>query len=200
MASFAATPTDSALAEACAMDLRDAFADYNARFRAITQRARRRFERREWTAARLDAIERIELYDVCVAETSRRLESELGERVGDRMLWSKVRDRYAALVAPLLDQELNKTFFNTLTRRFFKTRGVDASSEFVALDIEPTDRLTHPVGRLNYSATRSPEELFQRVLAGFRFEVPYADLAASARQIAAAVDSQLHRWIGRAHV
>lgn len=200
MASFAATPTDSALAEACAMDLRDAFADYNARFRAITQRARRRFERREWTAARLDAIERIELYDVCVAETSRRLESELGERVGDRALWSKVRDRYAALIAPLLDQELNKTFFNTLTRRFFKTRGVDASSEFVALDIEPTDRLTHPVGRLNYSATRSPEELFQRVLAGFRFEVPYADLAASARQIATAVDSQLHRWEGEPKV
>ena len=92
--------SDAELANACATDLRDAFADYNTRFRAITQRAKRRFERREWTAARLDAIERIELYDVCVAETSRRLESELGPRVGDRGLWSKVRDRYAELIAP----------------------------------------------------------------------------------------------------
>ncbi len=188
--------SEAELANACATDLRDAFADYNARFRSITQRAKRRFERREWTAARLDAIERIELYDVCVAETSRRLESELGPRVGDRGLWSKVRDRYAALIAPLLDQELNKTFFNTLTRRFFKTRGVDEASEFVALDIEPTDRLTHPVARLNYSATRSPEELFQRVLAGFRFEVPYADIALSARRISASVAEQLSRWEG----
>ncbi len=187
--------SDSQLADACATDLRDAFAEYNQRFRAITQRAKRRFERSEWTAARLDAIERIELYDVCVAETSRRLDSELGERVGDRVLWSKVRDRYAALIAPLLDQELNKTFFNTLTRRFFKTRGVDAASEFVALDIEPTDRLTHPVARLNYSATRSPAELFQRVLAGFRFEVPYADIALSARRIADSVAHQLN-WEG----
>ncbi|GMU42602.1 MAG: bifunctional isocitrate dehydrogenase kinase/phosphatase [Xanthomonadales bacterium] len=192
--------SDAAIAQACASDLRDAFADYNARFRAITQRAKRRFERREWTAARLDAIERIELYDVCVAETSRRLEAELGERVGDRGLWSQVRDRYAALIAPLLDQELNKTFFNTLTRRFFKTRGVDPASEFVALDIEPTDRLTHPVPRLNYTATRSPEELFQRVLAGFRFEVPYADIVLSAQRIAAAVDAQLPRWEGEPKV
>ncbi len=188
--------SDAELANACATDLRDAFADYNARFRAITQRAKRRFERREWTAARLDAIERIELYDVCVAETSRRLESELGARVGDRKLWSRVRDRYAELIAPLLDQELNKTFFNTLTRRFFKTRGVDPASEFVALDIEPTDRLTHPVPRLNYSATRSPEELFQRVLAGFRFEVPYADIELSAQRISASVAEQLSRWEG----
>ena len=52
------TQSDSELADACATDLRDAFADYNARFRGITQRAKRRFERREWTAARLDAIER----------------------------------------------------------------------------------------------------------------------------------------------
>ena len=188
--------SDAELANACATDLRDAFADYNTRFRTITQRAKRRFERREWTAARLDAIERIELYDVCVAETSRRLDSELGARVGDRVLWSKVRDRYAELIAPLLDQELNKTFFNTLTRRFFKTRGVDAASEFVAIDIEPTDRLTHPVARLNYSATRSPEELFQRMLAGFRFEVPYADIALSARRISASVAEQLSRWTG----
>ena len=187
---------DAELAESCATDLRDGFADYNARFRAITQRAKRRFERREWTAARLDAIERIELYDVCVAETSRRLESELGDSVGDRALWSAVRDRYAELTAPLLDQELNKTFFNTLTRRFFKTRGVDPAIEFVALDIEPTDRLTHPVARLNYSATRSPEELLQRVLEGFRFEVAFADIKTSAARIANSIAQQLPRWDG----
>lgn len=190
------SPLDAELADSCATDLRDGFADYNSRFRRITQRAKRRFERREWTAARLDAIERIELYDVCVTETSRRLESELGERVGDRELWSRVRDRYAELISHLLDQELYKTFFNTLTRRFFKTRGVDPSSEFVALNIEPTDRLTHPVPRLNYSATRSPGELFQRVLEGFRFEVPFADIGRSAERIAASVSAQLLRWDG----
>ncbi len=173
-----------------------AFADYNARFREITQRAKRRFERQEWTAARLDAIERIELYDVCVAETSRRIEAELESEIANRTLWAQVKARYAELIAPLLDQELNKTFFNTLTRRFFKTRGLDAAIEFVALEIEPTDSLTHPVPRYSFSATRSPAELFRRVLDGYKFAVPYADVDRCAASIAASVAQQLDAWEG----
>ena len=38
---------DDSLARSCAADLRDRFADYNARFRAITQRAKWRFEQRD---------------------------------------------------------------------------------------------------------------------------------------------------------
>ena len=60
--------SDLALADACATDLRDAFSDYNTRFRAITQRAKRRFERREWTAARLDAIAGVPLDPACGGE------------------------------------------------------------------------------------------------------------------------------------
>ena len=48
--------------------IRDAFADYHARFAEVSHRARRRFETRDWAAARTDAVERIELYDQCIAE------------------------------------------------------------------------------------------------------------------------------------
>src|SRR6478752_8842293 len=102
---------------ACAAAIADAFADYNARFGAITRRARLRFESRDWSGAREDAVERIELYDRCVAEISLALEARLGGDAQDRLLWSAVRDHYAARIAPLLDRELYKTFFNTLTRR-----------------------------------------------------------------------------------
>jgi isocitrate dehydrogenase kinase/phosphatase len=125
------------LARGCAADLRDRFADYNARFRAVTQRARLRFETRDWAGARADAVERIELYDRCVTETTTHLQLKLGPRADDKALWAAIRIEYAQLIDPLLDRELYKTFFNTLTRRFFGTRGVDASIEFVALDIEP---------------------------------------------------------------
>ena len=56
----------------------DGFADYNRRFRAITARAQARFERREWIAQQRDLVERIELYDISVAETSQRLIETLG--------------------------------------------------------------------------------------------------------------------------
>ena len=142
---FAHVPEDSTRAEGCALAIRDAFADYNRRFGEITRRARGHFEGRDWSAARADAVARIELYDRCVREISVALEGHLGEQSQDRALWAAVRNRYAALIAPQLDQELYKTFFNTLTRRFFKTQGVAADIEFVALDIEPTARITHPV-------------------------------------------------------
>ena len=46
----------------CAQTLVDAFADYNTEFRAITRRARQRFEERDWRGSQKDAVERIELY------------------------------------------------------------------------------------------------------------------------------------------
>lgn len=191
---------DRELAREAARTLRQAFAHYNARFRDITQRAKRRFERREWTAARLDAIERIELYDRSVAETSKTLADLLGAQAEQRSLWAEIKRCYAEETQALVDQELNKTFFNTLARRFHRIRGVDAAIEFIALDIEPTDRITHPVPRLSYNATASPAELYQRVLEGYRFEVPYADVALSAERIARLVAQQLGHWDGEPRV
>jgi isocitrate dehydrogenase kinase/phosphatase len=184
----------AALVDTCATAIRDAFADYDARFDAVTRKARGHFERRDWAAARRDAVARIELYDTCVAEISAALEAKLGPRAHDRALWSAIRDRYAALIAPLLDQELNKTFYNTLTRRFFRTRGVAGDIEFVALDIEPTDRITHPVARHAYVVSTGLADLFARVLADYRFDVPYADAAGDAAAIARTLAARLADW------
>ena len=182
------------LAFACATSIRDAFTDYDARFDDITRRARTRFEVRDWSAAREDAVERIELYDRCVSETTQALERDLGAGAADRPLWSAIRDHYARLITDLLDQELYKTFFNTLTRRFFKTRGVAADIEFVALDIEPTDRITHPVARHSYAVTEGVADLFRRVLADYPFAIPYIDAASDAARIEAALERRLDDW------
>ena len=182
------------LAADCAATIRDAFTDYDARFDAITRRAKDRFERRDWIDAREDAVERIELYDRCVAEISTTLTLRLGERAEDRALWSAIKRHYAELIAELLDQELYKTFFNTLTRRFFKTRGVAADIEFVALDIEPTDRITHPVARHSYAVSGDLAASFRRVLADYPFAVPHADLAGDAERIARSLGERLDEW------
>ena len=180
--------------DVCAAAIRDAFADYDHRFDEITRRARARFEQRDWAGARQDAVARIELYDHSVAEISTMLEQRLGARADDRALWSEIRDRYGELIAPLLDQELNKTFFNTLTRRFFRTRGVAEDIEFVALDIEPTDRITHPVARHNYVVADGVEHVFRRVLADTPFAVPYAEPDRDAGRIAAILRERFDDW------
>jgi isocitrate dehydrogenase kinase/phosphatase len=179
------------LAERGAAGIRRGFADYHARFREITQRAPQRFAARDWAGMRADLVERIELYDVCVAEMHAWLEAELGLRSIEHALWRAIRDAYAAGIAPLLDQELYKTYYNTLTRRFFRTRGVDPAIEFVALDIEPTDRIRHPVERHSYAVHGDLAGVFRRVLEGYALPVRYAHLDTCAARIAAAVEAQL---------
>ncbi|MBD8526346.1 bifunctional isocitrate dehydrogenase kinase/phosphatase [Pseudomarimonas arenosa] len=182
------------LALRAAETIRDGFSDYNRLFSEITQRAKRRFEERDWGAARQDAVDRIESYDLCVGRSTDAVSELLGKAALDHALWSQIRDFYAELIAPLIDQELNKTFFNTLSRRFFKTRGVDPAIEFVALDIEPTDRIAHPVARHAYAVSADLSQLFERVLQDFPFALAYQDIPRCADLIARALQDQLADW------
>ena len=182
------------LASGIAERIRDGFFDYHARFAAITRRAKGRFESRDWAEMRTDLVERIELYDVCVHRMQAWLTQVLAERAQDRVLWNRIRDAYADEVAQLLDRELYKTFFNTLTRRFFQTRGVDAAIEFVALDIEPTDQITHPVARHSHAIHGELAAVFERVLAAYEFHVPYAHPRECAEAMAAVVHKRFAAW------
>ncbi|HAI45149.1 MAG TPA: bifunctional isocitrate dehydrogenase kinase/phosphatase, partial [Stenotrophomonas sp.] len=94
------------LAPRIAVAIRDGFEDYHARFAAITARARLRFEQRDWTAARQDAVERIALYDLCIAERMDALRRMAGDAIGVRALWLQVHAHYSALLQGLIDAEL----------------------------------------------------------------------------------------------
>src|SRR5690606_23637015 len=181
--------------EAVSKVVRDAFDDYHARFAAISRRAKKRFEQRDWTGARADAAERLDLYDLCIDECRRRLVALMGLHAHDRALWRQVRDAFAASIDGAIDTELYKTFFNTLARRFFRTRGLDADIEFVALDIEPTDAITRPVARHSYAVSPTrPVDAFVRMLGDYRFDVPYAHLARCAAAIAVRLQDDLAHW------
>ncbi len=170
----------------------DAFDDYNARFSDVTRRARRRFEARDRVGMHSDAVERIGLYDQAIHETFSRLEQLLDERLFSYRLWTHIRSVYGKEIESLLDAELYKTFFNTLTRRLFKTEGVDPAIEFVALDIEPTDRITHPVRRLHYSFLGDRVDAFRRLLQSLPFTANFADLQADARALSTRIQEDLH--------
>jgi len=174
----------STLIERVAALMIDAFDDYNARFSDITRRARRRFLNRDWENHQRDARARIRLYDECIAETIGRLEHRLGERLLSRGLWLDIHVRYAEQVAERLDAELYKTFFNTLMRRLFKTRGVDPGMEFVALDIEPTERITHPVARDIHSCAENADAALARMLSGPRLHYAEELLDDDAKRLA----------------
>lgn len=185
----------SAPAERLATVIRQGFEDYHARFAQITRRARVRFEQRDWAGARADAVERIELYDECIAECMARLSAEAGVQLHDRALWRDVRRLFAAQIEGQIDGELYKTFYNTLARRLFAARGVDPDIEFVAMDVEPSDAITHPVARHSYAVSETrPAEAFMRVLGDYRFDVPYAHQLRCAAAIAVRLQDDLAHW------
>lgn len=182
------------LAMPSAVAIRDAFLDYNARFSDVTKKAKQRFEQRDWAGSRSDANARIELYDQCIADISDKLSDRMADQSNNAILWQGIRQAYENLISPLLDRELFKTFFNTLTRRFFKTRGVNADIEFIALTIEPTDRITHPVARHNYVLSESLSSLFERVLADYPFAASYQNAEACAKKIADTLHARFEKW------
>src|SRR6195256_328538 len=181
----------SALAQDCARQIVDAFAHYNAQFRAITRRAPLRCDARDWRDSQQDAIERIGLYDRCVNQTIAELRPRLGARVLDRDLWRQIHGACATRITDLPDPEFTKTFFSSISRRLFGTVGVAPDIEFVATDLDPLASLQSAVGTNTYVNHGSLSLLFEDLLGDVRFRSPWRDLDNSIAHVAAEVRDHL---------
>jgi len=190
-APVASSGARDALVQDCAQTLVDIFADYNAEFRAITRRARVRFEERDWHGSQRDAVERIELYRKYVTNTVVTMQRRLGEEAQERSLWASIRRRFAAIIDPLPDNEFPKTFFSSVTRAVFDTTGVDPAVEFFALDLDPLSNVTTHVETKVYVNRGSIELLIEELLADFRFRTPYRDFDRSVRTVTDELRSSL---------
>jgi isocitrate dehydrogenase kinase/phosphatase len=170
---------DSALARDCARAIFDAFGDYNSEFREVTRRARLRFETRDWVAGRVDATERIDLYDRYVASTTELLRNHLANRATDRDLWLRIKTCFEDEIRDFIDLEFEKTFFSSITRRLFATVGVDPEVEFVALDLDPLSKIRPPQALNVYEYSGPSEKLIGEILEDHSFESPWQDFKRS---------------------
>lgn len=160
------------------------FDDYNASFSDFSRRGKRRFESGDRAGMQAAGNARIELWDHDIDALIGRLDELLGSRLFSRSFWTHVRRVYAGEVETRLDADLYKTWFNTIIRRLFKTRSVDPAIEFVALEIDPTDRITHPVSRHVHAVGASLDETFVRILGDYRFSIPFADIQRDGERLA----------------
>src|SRR3989440_4600500 len=181
----------SALAQDCARRIVDAFAHYNAEFRAITRRAPLRFDARDWRGGQQDAIERIGLYDRFVNQTIAELRLGLGARALDRDLWRQIHGAFATRITDLPDPEFTKTFFSSISRRLFGTVGVAPDIEFVATDLDPLASLQSAVATNSYLNHGSLALLFEDLLGDVRFRSPWRDLDNSIAHVATEVRAYL---------
>jgi isocitrate dehydrogenase kinase/phosphatase len=169
----------------------DGFASYQEQFRAITLRAKERFEKREWSELQDDALERLDLYKQVVDRVVAALHESLGADVIDKQIWAAMKAGYTQLIADREDWDLAETFFNSITRRIFSTVGLDPNIEYVDTDFEsPPTPAGEPVYRV-YKGHDSAAELFEAVLTDYEFAVGYAAPREDAGLVAAEVTSHL---------
>jgi len=181
----------------CARYIAQAFADYNAEFRAITRRAPLRFDARDWKASQRDAVERIELYDRRVDRSIDELRAKLKEHALDRRAWTRIRQQFEIAIAALPDGEFTKTFFSSITRRLFGTVGVDPDIEFVAKDLDPLAGIGAVTGTKTYVNRGSLNLLFEDLLGELRLRSPWRDFDKSVAHLAADVSTHLHSLGGQ---
>lgn len=183
--------TDSRLANIGARTIYDGFDAYQQAFHSITRRARQRFQARDWRGMQADAAERLDLYATIVDQVVSTIRELLAERLQEKLVWVSMKAVYSGLIADRDDWELAETFFNSITRRIFKTIGVDPQIEFVATDFEtPPTQASRPVYRI-YDRAASTEALIRAILIYHRFQVQYEDIDRDARLVAERVEAHL---------
>lgn len=177
------------VATAVARQLVAAFVRYNDNFREITRRAAGCFEARDWQQNRRDAVERIELYDRSVSHAIANLGASIDTGKTDRAFWSAVKREYAERILAYPDNAFFKTFFSSVSRRVFKTVGVDPDVEFLAADVLVEEKPLDENDVRTYFNRGALDLLVDQVLSDFRFGVPYRDRDNAIRFIAAELDA-----------
>jgi isocitrate dehydrogenase kinase/phosphatase len=179
--------SDAELPREVATLVLEAFARYHRHFRAVSRRAKERFETRDWRGMQRDSSRRLMLYNMHSARAVEGSRARLGERVLETELWTRIREEYRLLSADRRDAEIARTFFNSVTRRTFTTVGVRPEIEFLGPAMDECG--TAPVEGLSLHTFQTldiPPALVERILRDVGFKAPFADLEGDAKLVAAA--------------
>ncbi len=182
--------SDGRRADLVVASIGQAFEDYQAAFGAITQRAKGRFEQRDWHGAVADAAERLDLYGIVVDRLESNVRTILGPQVAERMVWARMKAIYSRLIESRPDRELAETFFNSVTRRIFATVGVDGNIEFTESDFESPAAEAHMLPLRTYEQA-DLSGLIEAVLRDCRFDCRFEDLRRDSDRVAGRLIARL---------
>src|SRR5450631_1420391 len=157
---------------------------YNEEFGRITRRAALNFLAEDWRTAQLDAVARIELYELRVARAVAAIASQLQAKRTDVALWIDIKRAYEILVARRPDSDFYRTFFNSVTRDLFGTVGVNPEVEFCATSV---GRASGAVPIRVYRVGASLPAAVREILTDLPFGAAIGDAEAAVHRISAEI-------------
>ena len=162
----------------------DHFRLYNEEFGRITRRAALNFLAEDWHAAQLDAVARIELYELRVARAVAALANQLQSKRADPGHWIEIKRAYETIVARRPDSDFYRTFFNSVTRDLFGTVGVNSAVEFCATS---SGRASGAVPIRVYRVGASLPATVREILSDLPFGAAMAEPESAAHRISAEI-------------
>ena len=183
---------DERLAAATAGRIREGFDTYTFEFASLTKRAKWRFQTCDWKGVNEDSLERLDLYDKVLLYTVEIVTTSLGELLHDEALWEAAKREFALMVRGRHDAELAETFFNSVTRRVFRTVGINRHIEFFSWYPRAVERPQGEPAYRTYSCDGDTRRVVRQILQDFRFTAPYEDRDRDADLVASEVDLYLY--------
>ncbi|MHB8475951.1 MAG: bifunctional isocitrate dehydrogenase kinase/phosphatase [Steroidobacteraceae bacterium] len=179
-----------------AATLAEHFRLYNEEFGRITRRAALNFLAEDWHAAQLDAVARIELYELRVARAVAATASQLQSKRTDVALWIDIKRAYEIIVARRPDSDFYRTFFNSVTRDLFGTVGVNPEVEFCATNV---GRASGTVPIRVYRVGASLPTAVREILTDLPFGAAIGDADAAVHRISAEIGRHFQTGRQSAH-
>ncbi|MEP6546984.1 MAG: bifunctional isocitrate dehydrogenase kinase/phosphatase [Gammaproteobacteria bacterium] len=169
---------------------------YNEEFGRITRRAALNFLAEDWHTAQLDAVARIELYELRVARAVAAIADKLQDTRTDIALWADIKRAYEIIVARRPDSDFYRTFFNSVTRDLFGTVGVNPEVEFCATSV---GRASGAVPIRVYRVGASLPTAVREILTDLPFGAVIEDTDAAVHRISAEIGRYFESGRNRGH-
>ncbi len=179
---------DSAIAYDIAKAMMDGFNRHYRLFRTESQRAKHRFETRDWAGQQRAQRERIEFYDLRVKECTKRLLKEFKADEQPIEVWNQVKLLYIGLLVNHHQPELAETFFNSvstkiLQRAYFLNDFIFVRPAVSTEYIEDDAPGAQPTYRCYYPTEETMAEEVLRLIQDFDLRVPFENLGRDATYV-----------------
>ena len=172
------------------------FEDYHNRFRVLTERTKRRFEKRDWTGIRRDTVERFKYQPQALRDTLELLNDQFDGALAERALWSGLKKIFTEVILGRDDFELAQTFFNSLTRKLHPHIGVDPAIDYVSKDFPLPYRGWEMANARTYAVHQVTPAVVRRILEDADFRTPFDRFDMTCHRVAERVQSGIDDRFG----
>ncbi len=149
----------------------------------ITEGGKERFEKRAFNELFKDAQKRYGLYRGFIGDTLQKLTALLNKKVNRTTIWKEINKEYSMLMSHRKDRHVAETFFNSLTRKIFNTKGFNPEIEF--FDFSDYSKVVHNEPKVydTIKADFFSPAYIKQVLSYYNFSIPYINIEEDAKAI-----------------